>query len=384
MSWRKINLIEQKMLFISDWLKDEFSFKDLCNRYQVSRKTGYALVNRYNLEGADAFQQKSRIRHYHPNAITDEIKSIVIATKQRYPNWGPVKLRDWLEINYPDGSWPASSTIGDCLKKHGLVKLRHKRRRVPAHSAPLVHCNAVNQVWSADFKGQFRLGNKGNYCYPLTISDNFSRYLLACHGLLSPNTEEAILLFEKIFYEYGLPYAIRTDNGQPFAGLGIGGLTRLSIWWLKLGIIPERIEPGCPEQNGRHERMHRTLKDSTAKPSKENFKDQQKCFDDFKEEYNHQRSHQALDGKRPGDVYARSLRFMPNKLEEIYYPDNFEVRKVRTNGQIKCFGKKYFISELLRREPIGLEMIDEKKAIIYFSKAKLGMIDAKEDKIIRS
>lgn|SRR3990167_1364314 len=382
MSWRKINLIEQKMLFISDWLKDEFSFKDLCNRYQVSRKTGYALVNRYNLEGADAFQQKSRIRHYHPNAITDEIKSIVIATKQRYPNWGPVKLRDWLEINYPDGSWPASSTIGDCLKKHGLVKLRHKRRRVPAHSAPLVHCNAVNQVWSADFKGQFRLGNKGNYCYPLTISDNFSRYLLACHGLLSPNTEEAILLFEKIFYEYGLPYAIRTDNGQPFAGLGIGGLTRLSIWWLKLGIIPERIEPGCPEQNGRHERMHRTLKEAIQTP-KIKLSDQQKMFDQFKNEYNYERPHAALDKKRPADLHIKSLRSLPNKLPELEYPDSFSIRKVRSNGRIKWGGKQYDVSKLLYGEPVGIESIDEHRAIVYFSRLKLGIIDIKLDKITR-
>ena len=384
MTWQNTNARNEKIKFIGEWLKDEITFSDLCHKYRISRKTGYKLIRRYKSEGEKAVQEKSHTRHTHPNATGASIKHRIIELKHIYPKWGPDKLRNWLQRNAPDTCWPAVSTVGDILKKNGLVRARRYRKHVPAHSTPFLECDAPNSVWSADFKGQFRLGKNGVYCYPLTVSDNYSRFLLACEGLERPTLEATINCFKRIFIEYGLPDAIKTDNGQPFASVGIGGLTRLSIWWLKLGIIPERIEPGCPEQNGRHERMHRTLKDSTAKPSKENFKDQQKCFDDFKEEYNHQRSHQALDGKRPGDVYARSLRFMPNKLEEIYYPDNFEVRKVRTNGQIKCFGKKYFISELLRREPIGLEMIDEKKAIIYFSKAKLGMIDAKEDKIIRS
>lgn len=383
MAWRNTNSKCEKIKFIGDWLKQEFKFSDLCKKYGISRKTGYKLVNCYEVEGEKALLEKSHARHYHPNETEDKIKQKIIGLKHIYPKWGPEKLRNWLMRNEPNTSWPAISTMGDILKKHGLVKQRKYRKHVPAHSAPFLDCNAPNIVWSADFKGQFRLGKNGAYCYPLTISDNYSRFLLACEGLARPTLEATIKCFRKIFDEYGLPDAIKTDNGQPFASVGIGGLTRLSIWWLKMGIIPERIEPGCPEQNGRHERMHRTLKEATALPPKESFNDQQRCFDLFIQEYNYERSHQALDGKRPGDIYTKSLRPLPSKECEIYYPDYFEVRKVRTNGQIKWCGKKYFVSDLLKSEPIGLEMIEEGRAILYFSHLKLGIIDARKDKIIR-
>lgn len=382
MSWKKTDLSQQKMMFISDWLKQEFYFAELCNRYQISRKTGYKLINRFNLEGTDALQEKSRARHSHPNAMSNEIKTQLISAKQRFPHWGPVKLRDWLELSKPNMNWPAASTVGDFLKLHGFVKPRRKRRKVPAHSAPLSHSKAPNQVWSADFKGQFKMGNQGDYCYPLTISDNYSRYLLLCHGLLSPNTDEVISLFEKAFYEYGLPEVIRTDNGQPFAGLGIGGLTRLSIWWLKLGIIPERIEPGHPEQNGRHERMHRTLKEAIQVP-KLSLTQQQNMFNSFMQEYNHERPHDALNKKRPADVFTKSFRELPNKLPELVYPNDFIIRKVRSNGRIKWGGKQYDISKLLYGESVGLEPIDERRAFVHFSRLKLGIIDLTLDKITR-
>lgn len=383
MVWRNTNSKCEKIKFIGDWLKEEFKFSDLCKKYGVSRKTGYKLINRYEAEGEQVLKEKSHARHHHPNETEDEIKQRILDLKYRYPNWGPEKLRNWLMRDDPASNWPAISTMGDILKRHGLVKKRKYRKHVPAHSAPFSECDAPNVVWSADFKGQFRLGRNGPYCYPLTVSDNYSRFLLACEGLERPTLAATIKCFKKIFAEYGLPDAIKTDNGQPFAGVGIGGLTQLSIWWLKLGIIPERIESGCPEQNGRHERMHRTLKEATALPPRENFKDQQRCFDLFIREYNHERSHQALDGKRPGEVYRKSLRSLPSKECEIYYPDYFEIRKVRTNGQIKWCGKRYFVSELLKSEPIGLELINEGKAIVYFSGLQLGIIDAREDKIIR-
>jgi putative transposase len=239
-------------------------------------------------------------------------------------------------------------------------------------------------VWSADFKGQFRLGNKGAYCYPLTISDNYSRFLLACEGLKKPTLKASIKCFKQVFGEYGLPDAIRTDNGQPFAGLGLGGLTQLSIWWIKLGITPERIKPGCPQQNGRHERMHRTLKEATALIPEKTFKEQQQRFNQFIEEYNYERSHQGLNGQRPAEVYIKSKRALPiTERLEVYYPDYFLVRKIRVNGEIKWEGKKYYVSELLAGEPVGLEQIDDERAILYFSRVKLGILDTKKDRIIR-
>ena len=249
MTWRNTNAKNEKIKFIGEWLKDEVKFSDICRKYNISRKTGYKLIERYKREGEKAVQEKSHACHNHPNKTQEPIKQRIIELKHIYPKWGPDKLRNWLQRNAPDINWPAISTVGDILKKNGLVQARRYRKHVPAHSAPFLECDAPNVVWSADFKGQFRLGKNGDYCYPLTVTDNYSRFLLACEGLERPTLEATIKCFKRIFIEYGLPDAIKTDNGQPFASVGIGGLTRLSIWWLKLGIVPERIEPGCPEQN---------------------------------------------------------------------------------------------------------------------------------------
>lgn len=379
MSWKAVKIKEEKIKFIADYLKREYYFNDLCNRYGISRKTGYKLINRFNTEGESAIEERSHCRHTHPNLTDFTIQEKLIALKHRYPKWGPLKLRQWLEINKA-GQWPAASTIGEVLKRHGLVMPRKYRKKVAAHSEPLMHCHGPNQVWSADFKGQFRLGN-ARYCYPLTISDNHSRFLLACDGFESPNLTNTQKSFERAFKEYGLPHAIRTDNGQPFAGLGIGGLTRLSIWWLKLGIVPERIDLGAPQQNGRHERMHKTLKEAVS--VKKDFKKQQLCFEEFRQEYNRERPHEALKGQRPADVYVPSSRILLKLQPEVVYPHFFEIRKVKTNGEIRWFGKRYYLSELLVGEPVGCEMIDEGRATIYFAKFKLGIIDARGDKIIR-
>lgn len=381
MTWQDTRAETEKLKFIGDWLKQEFNFTDLCKRYGISRKTGYKLINRYRKEGEYAIKARSHARHRHPNVTDVDTCKRLISIKQRYPQWGPEKIRDWLVLNESRQQWPAVSTIGDILKKQGLVKKRKYRKHVVPHNEPFLDCNESNRVWSADFKGQFRVG--GSYCYPLTISDNYSRFLLLCKGLVGPRLKETMDGFRQVFIEYGLPTAIRTDNGQPFAGLGIGALTSLSIWWLKLGIIPERIEPGCPQQNGRHERMHRTLKEATALPPKSNFKEQQISFDLFVNEYNYERPHKALNGKRPKDVYQPSSRTYLGDDNEVIYPHDFEIRKVRSNGEVKCFGKKYYVSELLYGEPIGLQNIDDGRLCIYFSKLQLGIIDARKDKIIR-
>lgn len=381
MTWRNTGPQREKIKFIGEWLSGEYNFSDLCKRYGISRKTGYKLVNRYEIEQEQAFCPKSHARHHHPNIISNEIRERLIALKHRYPNWGPQKLRDWLILNEGERAWPAVSTIGDTLKKEGLVKQRKYRKKVEPYTEPFSECDESNKVWSADFKGQFKISS--SFCYPLTISDNYSRFLLLCKGLERPTLKETKEGFIQTFIEYGLPAVIRTDNGAPFAGLGIGGLSRLSIWWLKLGILPERIDPGHPEQNGRHERMHRTLKEETTLPPKNNFIDQQQCFDEFKNEYNTERPHQSLGGKRPSDVYGVSKRQFVHHSPEVIYPDHFEIRQVRSNGEIKCWGKKYFVSELLCGETIGLDIIEEDKAIIYFSVLKLGVLEARTNKINR-
>jgi putative transposase len=381
MVWHDTKAETEKLKFLGDWLKREFNFTDLCKRYGISRKTGYKLINRFNEEGELSIKARPHARHNHPNKTDIDKCKRLIELKHRYPKWGPEKIRDWLLLNDPEEQWPAVSTIGDILKKHGLVKARKYRKHVVPHSEPFLDCNEVNRVWSADFKGQFRVG--GPYCYPLTISDNYSRFLLLCKGLAGPRLKETMDSFKRVFIEYGLPDAIRTDNGQPFAGLGIGALTTLSIWWLKLGITPERIELGCPEQNGRHERMHRTLKEATASPPKGNFNEQQISFERFINEYNYERPHKALSGKRPADIYSPSPRTYLGDFNQVIYPHDYEIRKVRSNGEIKWFGKKYYVTELLYGEPVGLQNIDDGRAIIYFSKLKLGVIDARNDKIIR-
>lgn len=382
MSWQKTPVKLQKMRFIADWMSNEYTFSALCKRYHISRQCGYELVNRYHVEGELAFEERSHSRHTHPNQTPQELTQIILDTKHRFLTWGPVAIKAWLEEEYSNLLWPAASTIGDILKKHGLVKKRFPRKKVPPFTEPLKDCILPNQVWSADYKGHFRMKN-GQYCYPLTITDNFSRYLLCCDAFEKIDAKMAIKSYEKVFYEYGMPDAIRTDNGYPFAGTAIGALCRLSIWLLKLNIVPERIEKGCPQQNPRHERMHRTLKAGINLNLKSSILEQQKWFDHFIKEFNEQRPHQALKLKKPAQVHQVSLRQYPLEVPEVIYPDHFLIRKVRTNGEIKYFNKKYFVSEILHGEPIGLEMIDEDRAIVYFAKLKLGIIDAKLDKINR-
>ncbi|MBY0378658.1 MAG: integrase core domain-containing protein [Gammaproteobacteria bacterium] len=382
MSWQQSDENSERIKFVGDWLKDEFDFSYLCERYGISRKTGYKLINRYKVEGEDAFKAKSHCRHYHPNKTDAAIEARLLELKYRYPYWGPRKLRSWLLNEAPDEAWPAASTIGELLKRHHLVNARRYRKRTPGYSEPFGSCLAANDIWSADFKGQFRMGNK-DYCYPLTVTDNYSRYLLLCKGLERPTLEATRKGFEHLFREYGLPKAIRTDNGQPFASVGIGGLTRLSVWFLKLGILPERIEPGCPQQNGRHERMHRTLKQETTKPSGKDLPSQQSQFDRFRSIYNDERPHEALDGRRPAEIYTGSERVYPSKISEIVYPDAFAIRKIKTNGNMKWQGKQYYISESLVHEPVGLEVIDDGRAILHFAGLKLGLVDARTDRIIR-
>lgn len=382
MGWLETSSNQERKTFISEWLKKEHTFAGLCKRFAISRKTGYKLVNRYLVEGEEAFRDRSCARHNHPNRTPESIEAKLLEMKYRYSAWGPATIKAKLELECPEINWPAASTIGEIYKRYGLVKPRKKRRKVVAHSQPFLLCDAPNKVWSIDYKGQFRLGNN-TLCYPLTITDNYSRFILGCEGLVSTELVRAKRVLRQVFEEYGLPEAIRTDNGTPFASRGIGGLSQLSVWWLKLGIMPERIAAGHPEQNGRHERMHRTLKAATTLPPGYYMQEQNKKFDAFRKEFNFERPHQGINFEYPNNYYRKSERAYSDNLEEISYPDNFIVRKVRSNGEIKWQGKCIYLGELLYGEPVGLEMIDDDRAVLYFSKLKLGIIDARRKRVIR-
>lgn len=382
MSWRNICPMNEKIKFIAAVKECELSMTDLCNRFVISRKTGYKWLDRYDTHGATGLHDKSSARLTQEHRTADSHVKAILHLKTKYKNWGPKKLKVWLERKEPLTIWPAASTIGDILKQHGLVERRKARRRVPPYSQPFAECNAANDSWSADFKGQFLLGNN-KYCYPLTITDNFSRYILACDGYLSPNLENVKRSFEHVFANYGLPNSIKTDNGIPFSSTSIGGLSQLAIWWIKLGILPERIEPGHPEQNGRHERMHKTLKHDTASPPQKTLIAQNALFDNFIEEFNYQRPHESINNKTPAEVYSCSKREYRNIMPKIMYDDDYIIRKVRCNGCIKWKGGLVYLTSLLHGEPIGLRETDNGLWEVMFSFLKLGVINEVKSKIIR-
>lgn len=304
---------------------------------------------------------------------------MLILTKLSRKSWGPKKVVDYLRQREPKIAWPADSTVGEIFKRAGLVKRRKTHRHVRPYSEPFGACQAPNQSWSADFKGDFLLGN-GRRCYPLTLSDNFSRYLLVCRALEHPSYPAVRPWFERAFSEYGLPDAIRTDNGAPFASLALGGISELSKWWIKLGIRPERIKPGKPAQNGRHERMHRTLKHDV--PTQPTFKAQQRYFDMFVEQYNRQRSHEALGRRTPGSVYHASRRRYTGKIPEMEYASGITVRQVRHNGEIKWHGNLIYVAQILAQEPVGLKQLDHDHWEIRYGFHLLGVLNERTQTIV--
>jgi len=303
-----------------------------------------------------------------------EVAERLIAEKKAHPTWGPKKLVAWLSEREQEVSWPAPSTAGNILVKEGLVRQRKRRRHVAPWSEPFAAANAPNDVWGIDFKGWFRTGDSIRID-PLTVQDAFSRFLLVCQGLSHPKGSQVRPILERAFREHGLPETIRTDNGPPFASVGLGSLTRLSVWWIKLGIIPERIEPGHPEQNGRLERFHRTLKADTATPPQPTPRRQQRVFDSFRKTYNQERPHEALGQKPPAHQYRSSSRAYPKKVYSPEYELDVTVRKVRTNGEIKWKGEKIYLSEALIREPVGLTQQDDRYWTIRYGPLSIGLLD---------
>lgn len=372
--------MDLKKELIGDWLKDEFTITELSDMYKVSRKTIYKLIKRFREQGPDAFKEFSRAPHRHPNATPSEIVDKILATKTVHKNWGPKKLVAWLARHDSSMHWPVPSTVQSILKKEGLVHARNLNRHCPPYQEPFKDCNNPNAVWSMDYKGQFRMKN-GLYCYPFTLTDNYSRYLLTCQGLLHPTLAATQPCLEKAFREFGLPQAIRSDNGAPFASVGVGGLSALAVWLIKLQIKPERIAPGHPEQNGRHERMHRSLKEATAQPPQANLKLQQKAFDQFRHEFDYERPHEALEDAVPASYYYPSRRLYPKKFAEIEYSGCYTVRQVRTNGEIKWKGGLIYVSKVLAGEPVGLIQIGNEQWAMKYSFHSLGILNEKTGRI---
>lgn len=379
MPWTETCVMDLKVQLIGDYLKG-CSITGLSEAYGISRKTVYKWIHRYENDGVAGLTDQSRAPRHCPHKIDEHIADKIVVTKKAHLDWGPKKVLDLLRRKHPEIDWPADSTAGDLLKRKGLVKKRRRRRPVPADKQPFANCDQVNQSWSADFKGDFRLGNKQR-CYPLTISDNCSRYLLACRGLSRTRYEDTRLWFEYALREFGLPQSIRTDNGSPFASRSLGGLSRLSKWWIDLGIKVERIRPGRPQENSRHERMHRSLKAAACKEPAYGMERQQEQFDRFRYEYNELRSHEGLNRKTPESLYEPSQQRYPELILPPQYDYDMTVRNVRHNGEIRWKNQRLYVSELLAKLPVGLKQIDEHLWELHYRFHLLGTLNERTMKI---
>ncbi len=382
MPWEETTRTMQRARFLVEFSSCLYTMSELCTRYGISRKTGYKWASRY-ADGELDLEDRSRRPKSCPHQTTAAVEASLLELRRKHPSWGPRKLLAWLRQRQPEVVWPAASTIGDVLRRHGLVIPRPSfgRSRIGRPPvSPLTEATGANDVWTSDFKGQFRTGDH-RLCFPLTVVDAYSRFILGIAGLDSVKETGTWRIFERLFRQYGMPSAIRTDNGSPFASTSVGRLSRLSVRWLKLGIRLERIAPGHPEQNGSHERMHRTLKEATARPPAGNAFVQQARFDAFRQLYNEERPHEALGQKPPASHYASSGRPFPEHLPEPEYPGHYEVRSVRPKGHIRWQGNELFVSEALAGQRIGLEEIAEGTWAVYFGTVLLARLDDRERKL---
>jgi transposase InsO family protein len=380
MPWRETDVMDERVWFVKAYRRGDVPMQELCRQAGISRKTGYKWLERYEAEGKAGLLDRSRAPHVQGRQVSEALERDIVAMKRRYPAFGPKKVQAKLIELSPEVTWPAVSTIGSVLDRHGLVKRHKRRRKTPAYPYPLLPMSHPNAVWTADIKGQFRTRDE-RLCYPLTIADGCSRYVLCCRAM--PDLTRVLVGpgFVAAFREYGLPEAIRTDNGPPFSNRGLG-ISKLTVWWLKLGICHERIEPGHPEQNGRHERMHRTLKSATTQPPAADLRRQQRCFDRWRQEFNHDRPHEALGQRPPSAVYTASVRSLPDRLPEVTYPADYVVRQVRQNGSIKWHSRLIFVCTSLVGEPIGLQQIDDQRWRVYFAQEPIGTFDEHLKKVL--
>jgi putative transposase len=374
--------MEQRKEFVEAAIRQEHSFTELCRRFGISRKNGYKWLNRYRDElafpdGKMSFDDRSRRPHRSPTAISSEVEAAIVELRKQRPHWGPKKLRVVLAKQKPELALPSESTFAAVLKRHGLVRPRRKRTKSTPYTAPLGHASYPNALWSIDFKGDFAIGR--TRCYPLTVTDSYSRYIIACVALTSTRTVPVKRALLRIFDEYGLPDAIRTDNGTPFSARGVAGLSTLSVWWHKLGIRHERIDPGHPEQNGRHERMHRDLKLETTSPPATTLGAQQRRFDQFRARFNQERPHEALEQRTPHEFYEVSSRRLPVPRcgKDFEYDMEAEALRVSKDGAVATHRGAFFLSTTLALQLVEIDWYESNRARVLFGTMKLGELVAK-------
>lgn len=377
MPWMETLPVDERKKFVEAYRSRTWSMTELCERFSVSRPTGYKWVDRAEAEGWVGLGDRSRAPKSCPHRTPAKVEDAIVEVKRAHPDWGPGKVLDYLEDRQPELCLPAVSTASAMLDRHGLVDRRRKKRVWKHPGGPVLRPLAPNEIITADFKGQFRTKD-GRYCYPVTIADSFSRYLLACQALSSTRTEEAQPVFERLFRAVGLPDAIHTDNGSPFSSTGLHGLCALSVWWIRLGIQHHLSRPGKPQDNGAHERMHRTLKKATARPPEANLEAQQRRFDTFRKEFNEVRPHDALGGKPPARLWKPSSRPYPTAVLGPQYPGHYEKRRVSNAGCIRFKTRVLFVSQAIKKEWIGLEEVDNGVWSVYFYDVLLARLDERE------
>ena len=374
MPWNEVLPMDEKTRFLADVRSGLDSVAGLCRRHGISRKTGYKWIHRYEEAGPAGLADRSCRPKTASELTAPHVVEALLETRKRHPTWGAKKLLAYMARKHTEWPLPAKSTAHDILRRNGLIPTPRRRRRTAHPGRPLSGFTRPNRIWTADFKGQFKTQD-GVYCYPLTIQDGHSRFLLECRGLYGTTLDATMRVFKKVFRIHGIPERIRTDNGTPFASMALARLSTLSAWWLRLGITPELIEPGKPQQNGRHERMHRTLKAQTARPPEADLRSQQKRFDAFRHEFNHERPHEALQMKVPAELYRPSDRPYPKYLKSFVYPGHYEVRKVSTNGGVRWNARWLWVSQILGGLYIGFEEVDHQAWDVYFGPTTLGWFD---------
>jgi transposase InsO family protein len=372
--------MKERTRFVTGAERGLYSMVELCARYGISRKTGYKWLERYTEHGPTGLADRSRAPEHCPHRMAPSVEQAIVEARRQHPSWGARKLLAWLRRRQPTLELPAASTAGELLHRRGLVKSRRRRTVWKHPGAPGLVTQAANDLWTADFKGHFRTQD-GEYCYPLTIADQHTRYLLACHALGSIRTQGARPIFERLFREAGLPTAIQTDNGAPFCSTGIHGLCALNVWWIRLGIQHRRIQPRHPEQNGAHERMHRTLKAETTRPPATNQRGQQLKFEGFRYRYNYERPHEALGQEPPASRWHPSRREYPSRLAPPEYPGHHLVRLVSNAGTLRFKARQLFLSQALKQHFVGLEETADGIWSIYFYDVLLGKLDERRRRI---
>jgi len=386
MPWQERCAMDERVSFLAEYLTGLWTMTELCDRFSISRKTGYKWVQRYDAGGRPALADQPRRPHGHPHAVPERVVQRLLEVRARFPRWSMGKVVTWAARRYPRTAWPCRTTAYELMRRAGVPRAPKRPGpaggRAPALVRELTEPLAANAMWTTDFKGKFRLGN-GAYCHPLTLRDGFSRFVLRCDGLPAESYPCTRPLFERAFAQFGVPECIRSDNGTPFASSGLAGLSRLSVWWMQLGIRVERIAPGCPEQNGSHEQFHRVLKRDTTRPPARTAPAQQRRFDAFRREYNHERPHDALGGAAPASVYTPSERRLPRTLPPINYPQHWEVRGADSSGVITFHGRPLNVTRALANQDVGLEEIDDAIWRVWFLATPLGHFDERRWRWVR-